>query len=104
MISLLLRAQIVSTTVSPLSPQFLNQPFLQAFRYNVRGHAEPFSIPPLPIIGVSTLTSYTVGRFEGHMCMDNREITQQANPHVVRLEFGKRPRSSHHLQELFLVA
>src|SRR6516164_10539485 len=42
----------------------------------VRGHAEPFSIPPLPVIGVSPLTSYTVGRSEGHVCMDNREITQ----------------------------
>jgi hypothetical protein len=42
----------------------------------VRGHAEPFSIPPLPVISVSPLTLYTVGRSQGHVCMDNREITQ----------------------------
>src|SRR6516164_11057836 len=42
----------------------------------VRSHAEPFSIPPLPVISVSPLTSYTVGRSEGHVCMDNREISQ----------------------------
>jgi hypothetical protein len=52
------------------------QPFLQAFGYDVRGHAEPFSIPSLPIIGVSTLTLHTIGRFEGHVRMDNRKITQ----------------------------
>jgi hypothetical protein len=61
------------------------QPFLQAFGYDVRGHAEPFSIPSLPIIAVSTLTLHTIGRFEGHVRIDNRKITQQANPYVVRL-------------------
>src|SRR5262245_15588956 len=59
--------------------------FLITFHYNVRGHADPFSISPCPIIGVSPLTSLTVGRFVGHVRMDNREITQQANLHVVRL-------------------
>ena len=47
-----------------LEPHSLHQPFLQAVRYNVRGHAEPSSIPPLPVIGVSPLALYTVGRSE----------------------------------------
>ena len=29
---------------------------LQAFGNNVCRHAEPFSIPPLPVVGISTLT------------------------------------------------
>src|ERR1700722_6582203 len=74
------------------------------FRNDSTADANPLAVAAVVVVGVTAAPLRPFPILECESAMDDGEIAEDANYHVVRLHLTHRSRPQHHFQELGLVS